>query len=231
MIDAAMARVDRLAGLIWQMWLQRHPKQDALVDTPSPDGVDTGEWAEFRINPTTYRSYDTRRHDSPGWTRAISLNQATETTSGSVAHHLVQAYGYLSRTLGCRRRPPSLPAGPIPPGPLLTLAPCTTGTFILSLQPKDLVLPLSSDKARHIDGSIVRPQDPQDPRRSLPDVKPIWQRLPGTLSFDGMPIAGRRRLLSTKFIEWCPEAKYPAPYPQLGQPHHITLDLHCSVPP
>lgn len=79
-IDAAMARVDRLAGLIWQMWLQRHPKQDALVDTPSPDGVDTGEWAEFRINPTTYRSYDTRRHDRPGWTRAISLNQATETT-------------------------------------------------------------------------------------------------------------------------------------------------------
>jgi hypothetical protein len=99
------------------------------------------------------------------------------------------------------------------------------------LQPKDLVLPLPSDETRHIDGSIVRPQDPQDRRPSLANVEPIWQCLPGTLSFDGMPIAGRRRLLSTKFIEWCPEAKYPAPYPQLGQPHHVTLNLHCSVPP
>jgi hypothetical protein len=83
-IDTAMGRVDRLASLIYQMWLQRHPKQDALVDTPGPDGADTGEWAEFRINATAYRSYDTRRHDRLGWTRAISLNQAAETTCISV---------------------------------------------------------------------------------------------------------------------------------------------------
>ena len=37
-IEAAMRRVDQLAGLICQMWLQRHPKQDALKDAPDPEG-------------------------------------------------------------------------------------------------------------------------------------------------------------------------------------------------
>ena len=79
-IEAAMGRVDRLARLIGAMWLQRHPKQNALMDAPSPDGANAGEWAEFRINATAYRSYDTRRHDRHGWARASSLQQATETT-------------------------------------------------------------------------------------------------------------------------------------------------------
>ena len=50
-----------------------------------------------------------------------------------------------------------------------------TGTFLASLQLEDLVLPLSPDKARHIDGSVVRPLEPKDPRCSLPDVEPIGQ--------------------------------------------------------
>ncbi len=79
-IEAAMRRVDQLAGLILQMRLQRHPKQDALTDAPDADDSNTYVWAEFRINPTTYRSYDTRRHDRPGWTRATTLTQAAETT-------------------------------------------------------------------------------------------------------------------------------------------------------
>jgi hypothetical protein len=79
-IEAAMRRVDHLAGLICQIWLQRHPRQDALTDAPDPDVANTGEWAEFRINATTYRSYDTRRYDKPCWTRAMSLIQAVETT-------------------------------------------------------------------------------------------------------------------------------------------------------
>jgi hypothetical protein len=79
-IEAAMLRVNQLAGLICQMWLQRHPKQDVLMDAPDPEGANTDEWAEFRINATTYRSYDTRRHDKPGWRRAISMIQAAETT-------------------------------------------------------------------------------------------------------------------------------------------------------
>ena len=40
-------------------------------------------------------------------------------------------------------------------------------TRIPSLQAEDLVLPLASDEARHIDRPIVRPQDPKNPRRSL----------------------------------------------------------------
>src|SRR5271157_4631137 len=70
-----LRRVDEMAGLICQMWLQRHPKQDALADVPDVDRADHAQWAEFRINATTYRSYDTRRHDRPGWTRAAGMNQ------------------------------------------------------------------------------------------------------------------------------------------------------------
>lgn len=83
-IEDGLRRVDHLAGLICQMWLQRHPRQDALADVPDTDGTDTVEWAEFRINATTYRSYDTRRHDRPGWARATGLTQAAETTCARV---------------------------------------------------------------------------------------------------------------------------------------------------
>jgi hypothetical protein len=79
-MGAAMRRVDQLAGLIRQMRLQRHAKQDALADAPDADRANIGMWAEFRINPTTYRSYDTRRFDKPSWTRVSSLIQAIETT-------------------------------------------------------------------------------------------------------------------------------------------------------
>jgi hypothetical protein len=90
-IEAAMGRIDQLAKLICQMWLQRHPKQDALTDAPDAEATDASEWAEFRINATTYRSYDTRRHDRPGWTRASNLLQATETTCIRVGCALPQA--------------------------------------------------------------------------------------------------------------------------------------------
>jgi hypothetical protein len=83
-IEDGLQRVDQLAGLICQMWIQRHPKQDALTDAPDTDGTDTTEWAEFRINAATYRSYDTRRHDRPRWARAGGLVQATETTCARV---------------------------------------------------------------------------------------------------------------------------------------------------
>ena len=45
-----------------------------LKDAPDPEPTERGEWAEFRINATTYRSYDTRRYDKPGWTRAMKPN-------------------------------------------------------------------------------------------------------------------------------------------------------------
>jgi len=87
-IEAGLRRVDQLAGVICQMWLQRHPMQNALTDTPNADNSDTAEWAEFRINATTYRTYDTRRHDSRGWARATGLTHATEATCGRVGYAL-----------------------------------------------------------------------------------------------------------------------------------------------
>ncbi len=83
-----MRRVEELASLIGQMWLQRHPKQDALADVPDVDRTDDIQWAEFRINATRYRSYDTRRFDRPSWMRAAGLLQATEATCAKVGYAL-----------------------------------------------------------------------------------------------------------------------------------------------
>jgi hypothetical protein len=79
-ILGAMRRVEELAGLIGQMWLQRHPKQNVLADVPDVRSTDGIQWAEFRISATAHRTYETRRSDRPGWMRAISLTQAAETT-------------------------------------------------------------------------------------------------------------------------------------------------------
>jgi hypothetical protein len=84
----AMQRVDELAGLIGQMWLQRHPKQSVLADVPDVDRTDGIQWAEFRVNATTHRSYDTRRFDRPGWMRAGRLTQAAEATCTKVGYAL-----------------------------------------------------------------------------------------------------------------------------------------------
>ncbi len=70
------------------MWLQRHPKQDALIDVPDPEPSDGVEWAEFRSNATTFRSFDTRGFDRLGWTRAAGLAEAAKTTCGKVGYVL-----------------------------------------------------------------------------------------------------------------------------------------------
>jgi hypothetical protein len=85
-IEEGLRRLDELAGLICQMWVQRHPKQDTLADAPDADATDTGQWAEFRINATTFRSYDTRRFDRPSWMRAAGMVQAAETTCNRVGY-------------------------------------------------------------------------------------------------------------------------------------------------
>jgi hypothetical protein len=87
----AMRRVEELAGLIGQMWLQRHPKQNVLADVPAVTRTDGIEWAEFRINSTTHRSYETRRFDRPAWMRATGLIQAAETTCTKVGYVLPTA--------------------------------------------------------------------------------------------------------------------------------------------
>jgi hypothetical protein len=87
-VQDGLRRVADLAGLICQMWLQRHPKQSGLTDAPDVGAGNRTEWAEFRINPTTYRSYDTRRHDRPAWMRAVGMIQAVEVTCARVGYAL-----------------------------------------------------------------------------------------------------------------------------------------------
>jgi hypothetical protein len=87
-LDLAIKRIDQLAGLICQMWLQRHPKLDTLTDAPTSAHIDIAEWAELRVNPTTYRSYDTRWHDRPTWARATGLTHAVEATCGRIGYAL-----------------------------------------------------------------------------------------------------------------------------------------------
>ncbi len=83
-VEDGLRRIDQLARLICQMRLQGHQKQDLLADVPDADRNDSGQWAEFRMSATTYRSYDTRRNDRPRWVRAIGMLQAAEATCASV---------------------------------------------------------------------------------------------------------------------------------------------------
>ena len=83
-VEHAMRRVEELADLIYQMRLRRHPKQHVLADAPDVNRTDELQWAEFRINASTYRSYDTRRFDRPSWMRETSLAHAAKITCTKV---------------------------------------------------------------------------------------------------------------------------------------------------
>ena len=75
-VQEGVTRVDELANLIGRMWVERHPKLDNLRDVPNAAAMDGRRWAEFRINATTFRSYDTRSDDRRSWTRATGIKQA-----------------------------------------------------------------------------------------------------------------------------------------------------------
>jgi hypothetical protein len=85
-VEDGLRRVGELADLICRMWLQRHPKQDVLADVPDPVTTDGARWAEFRINATTFKSYDTRRDDRLAWARAAGLTQAAVTICARVGY-------------------------------------------------------------------------------------------------------------------------------------------------
>jgi hypothetical protein len=70
------------------MWLERHPKRDALMDVPVAAEFDGRRWAELRINATTFRSYDTRSDDRPIWAKAIGMKQAAATICIKVGYAL-----------------------------------------------------------------------------------------------------------------------------------------------
>jgi hypothetical protein len=85
-VEDGLRRVGELADLICRMWLQRHPKQDALADVPDPITTEGTRWAEFRINATTFKSYDTRRDDRLVWARAAGMTQAATTICARVGY-------------------------------------------------------------------------------------------------------------------------------------------------
>lgn len=90
-VEEGITRVGDLANLIGRMWLERHPKREALMDVP--DTVETAgpRWAEFRINATTFRSYDTRSDDRPAWAKATDMKQAAATVCLKVGYMLESA--------------------------------------------------------------------------------------------------------------------------------------------
>jgi len=85
-VDDGLRRVGELADLICRMWLERHSKQDALADVPDPVTTEGTRWAEFRINATTFKSYDTRYDDRLAWARAAGLTQAVATICARVGY-------------------------------------------------------------------------------------------------------------------------------------------------
>ena len=84
----AVRRVEELASLIYQMRVQRHPKRRALADSPDVNGTDDLQWAEFRINPSTHRTYDTRRFDRPSWRREAGLTYASNITRAKIGYSM-----------------------------------------------------------------------------------------------------------------------------------------------
>jgi hypothetical protein len=88
-VDSAedgLMRMAELARLIARMWLRRHPKQALLTDAPDADPAGQDQWAEFRINSTTFRSYDTRYDGQIAWARAAGMAQAAATTFAHVGY-------------------------------------------------------------------------------------------------------------------------------------------------
>ncbi len=85
-VEDGLARVDELASLICRMWLQGHPKRDVPVDVPDAVGTNGARWAEFRINATTIKSYDTRYHARSEWERAAGMKQAAAITCTRVGY-------------------------------------------------------------------------------------------------------------------------------------------------
>jgi hypothetical protein len=87
-VEEGLARVADRANLIGRMWLERHPKRDALKDVPSDTAIDGRRWAELRINATTFRSYDTRSDDRLTWAKATGMKQAAMTICSKVGYVL-----------------------------------------------------------------------------------------------------------------------------------------------
>ena len=84
-------RVGQLADLIGRMWVQRHPKRDALMDVPMPAESAGPRWSELRINGTAFRTYDTRSDDCPRWTKATDMKQGMAKICAEVGYSMLDS--------------------------------------------------------------------------------------------------------------------------------------------
>ena len=75
---------DRFRVEVWNPFVHEYQPVDT-VETAGP------RWAEFRINATTFRSYDTRSDDRPAWAKATDMKQAAATVCLKVGYMLESA--------------------------------------------------------------------------------------------------------------------------------------------
>ena len=85
-VQDGLRRIGELADLIGRMWSRRHPKRDALEDVPNPATSNEERWAEFRVNGTVFRSYDTRYNDRPAWVKSAGMMEAATTICTRMGH-------------------------------------------------------------------------------------------------------------------------------------------------
>ncbi len=85
-IEGGLQRIEELARLIGQMWLQRHPKRVVLVDPPDVNEVDGAQWAELRRTATESGHYDTRCFHRMNWAPAAGPAEAVETMCNEVGY-------------------------------------------------------------------------------------------------------------------------------------------------
>ncbi len=85
-VEDGLTRMAELAHLVALMWLRRHPKQTLLTDAPDAGPAGQDRWAEFRVNATACRSYDTRYDGQMAWARATGMVQAAATTFAHVGY-------------------------------------------------------------------------------------------------------------------------------------------------
>src|SRR5271169_6739576 len=98
----------------------------------------------------------------------------------------------------------------------------------MPLKGQGLLFPRTSDENDHVDRSATRPQETQH-LRSVPHVEAVRQRLPGTLSFYGVPITRRGCFFWGQFVERRPVAECPDTHPEFGQTHRVALKLHDAM--
>ncbi len=85
-LEAAVARVSRLAQDMRELWISRDSRLATLSGPPQPAN-DDHEFAELRVTSQAQRHYDIRSFDAPEWTHFNGyIAQAAERICGEVGY-------------------------------------------------------------------------------------------------------------------------------------------------